>query len=158
VNIVVTNEEFEAAWQKQDYQRLMQNACYKYNRIPVGDIEQCKCLALWKTLQDEKAGKIKFKFITYLCNRVKWECVRYILQQTKAKEISAQSNDVLYYSYDDTIPTVLDSLTLDEASLFSQRYIENMTLKEIGSKNGYCAERARQKLEAILGKLQREWS
>lgn len=135
----------------------MKNASYKYFKIPKDDLEQCKAMALWKTLQDKQAGKIKHQFSTYLCNRVKWECVRYIIESKKYKDLQLIS-EIGFYLYDDTVITVFDSLTQEETSIIEKRFVQKMTLKEIGKLYGVCAERARQRIKEIIEKLQDEWS
>ena len=41
---------------------------------------------------------------------------------------------------------ILEGLPLDVSSIIKQRFVENMTMKEIGSANGYSRETARRKL------------
>lgn len=151
----VTNEEFEKAYNNQDNKNIIKAATKKYsNRLSQDAQKTCGMHGLWRCIQnhDDKYGR---KFTTSLFIHVDWECKRE-LGLLKRRPLSFLGE------YDDDVPSppasgncmeILDALPEKQKEIMYQRFYENRTLEEIGKKQGYSKEAARQNINKILSKL-----
>jgi len=144
------DKQFEEKWNCADIQNIMNKISNRYrNNVDLDDIESIKMNTLWTCLKkyDPDRGT---KFTSYLYqqfsyamkNKVKkkrWEFNTDIIEKT---DVKAQSK-----------MEVIDLITgLDEedSKILTQRFYDNMTMKEIGRKNGYSRETARRRLKNAI--------
>jgi hypothetical protein len=143
----VSNTAFETAYKNLDNRKLMDFAVKKYNvfGIPADELEQCKRIALWKTLLKQGSA---YKFTTRLVYNVKWECSAWI---TKNKDTAITGTTVrrsYTENHSDRISAVdeLNALPEDLRSFVSDRYLSGLKLREVAEKHGCSIEWARQQI------------
>lgn len=151
---MVSNKEFEIALKNKDNINIMNSASTKYQSILENDILQsCKLIGLWKAMLFNAKQHITSKFTTLLYNYVSWECQQEIRRNRKysSRYVDYQDDyiDSKHYNTIDIID-ILDGLKPQEQELLTKRYIENMTLVEIGQALGISKDTVRTKIIDIL--------
>jgi RNA polymerase sigma factor (sigma-70 family) len=144
------NQQFEEKWNSSDIQNIMNKISNRYrNNIDHDDIESIKMNTLWVCLKKYDSTK-GTKFTSYLYqqfsyamkNKVKRKRWEYNTDTIEKTDVNAQSR-----------MEVIDLITgLDEedSKILTQRFYDNMTMKEIGRKNGYSRETARRRLKNAI--------
>ena len=127
---------------------IMNKVCFPYkNNIDHDEIDSIKMDILWDCINkyDPERGS---KFTSYL-----YQQLSFALRSRVKKKKREYSSEFV----EDTAPCfktqssmncydILEGLPQDVSYIIKQRYVENMTMKEIGSSNGYSRETARRKL------------
>ncbi len=122
---------------------------YKYN-IDFDEIDSLKMSVLWdcvKKYDPEKGAK----FTTYLYQQLSFAFRSKVKKKKREfsghvgadKPCEKTQSDMNYYD-------ILEGLPGDVSEIIKQRFIENMTMKEIGRVNGYSRETARRKLSKAV--------
>lgn len=116
-------------------------------------------VGMWRALASHIDGKGN-KFTTSLWRFVDWECKRQYRNKTKRKKVihtvSIDNLEVedkiidgdLFYLHEK-----LSELPDLDKQILTEYYLEGYTMQEIGDKNGYSKEAARQKIKKALVKL-----
>tara|TARA_Y100000004_G_C8876160_1_gene395495 strand:- start:127 stop:648 length:522 start_codon:yes stop_codon:yes gene_type:complete len=161
------NEQFEEKWNDSNIKNIMNKISNRYiKNIDFDDIESIKMNTLWKCIEkyDKNRGT---KFTSYLYqqlsyafkNKVKKKRVEFTLSdmdesksgytvaQCLHRGMEKQKNN--YLSKIEVIDIVSD-LEPEVAHIIKQRFYNNMTMKEIGKRNGYSRETARRKLKNAI--------
>ena len=151
----VTDEEFETAYNNQDNKNIIKAVTKKYSGRLSEDIQtSCGLHGLWRCIQshDDSYGR---KFTTSLFIHVDWECKRELTSLNKKKTgcLGDLDEDVACPTSSVPRSEILDSLPEKQKEIMYQRFYENRTLEEIGKKQGYSKEAARQNINKIIAKL-----
>ncbi len=153
----VSDEVFEKEYSKPDNKNIIRSVTKKYSSVLSDDMQKtCGMQGLWKCIQNHRDERGS-KFTTSLFMHVDWECKREVSSMLSKKHQMSLLGDS-----DIEIPSLtasgetselLDILPEKQKQLVYQRYYENMTLQEIGEKNGYSKEAARQNINKVIDKL-----
>lgn len=162
----ITSEEFSKAWNDKTNQRIVHKVSkWYYKNMPYMDIDSACMRAVTRALEYYNPIH-KQKFTSSLYRILKWEINReykkykkYIsrnvsLDQGKAKLPKNRHFENVQKKED--IEHILDRMNCMKSDLrivIRQYYLEQMTLEEVGKANGYCYERARQKLQIAIHQL-----
>jgi len=144
------DKQFEEKWNCTDIQNIMNKISNRYrNNVDLDDIESIKMNTLWACIKkyDPARGT---KFTSYLYqqfsyamkNKVKkkrWEFNTDIIEKADVKEQSKME-----------IMDIITGLDEEDSQILTQRFYDNMTMKEIGRKNGYSRETARRRLKNAI--------
>lgn len=145
--------EFENALKDPNNKAIMIKASSAFQKlISKEELESCKMVALWQSMQDWRFDGGQ-KFESYLYQKVKWECLRVCIKEFKYKKRNRELVHDIKTKKSESLVDVLEILDPSEQTLIIQRYIYNMTLKEIGIQHGYSYETARKKIKKILLKI-----
>jgi len=142
------DKNIENYLKNKDIIRIMNSVCkhYKYN-IDKDEIDSLQMDILWDCINkyDSSRGS---KFTSYLYQQLSF-ALRSITKKkkkefaTKTIEENTACNKAQHStSYYD----ILDGLPVEVSNIIKQRFINNMTMNEIGNENGYSRETARRKL------------
>ena len=151
----VTNEEFENEYNNQDNKNIIKAAAKKYsNRLSKDSQKTCGMHGLWRCIQnhDNKYGR---KFTTSLFIHVDWECKREIASMNRKplSFLGEGDEEIPSPSSSGDFSEILETLSDKQKEIMYQRFYENRTLEEIGKKQGYTKEAARQNINKIICKL-----
>ena len=151
----VSNDQFEKEYSKQDNKNIINAVTKKYSgQLSQDSQKRCGMHALWRCIQnhDDSYGR---KFTTSLFIHVDWECKREIssLNKKPVSLLGECDDEIVSPEPSGQIPEILDSLPDNQKEIIYQRFYENRTLEEIGQKQGYSKEAARQNINKILSKL-----
>jgi RNA polymerase sigma factor (sigma-70 family) len=159
----VTSEEIKKAQANRDNINVMNKICSKYiDIIPYEELERCKLIALWHSIEKYDPSKGNCKFTSFLCNRLFWECQKQLYEINKARRIprneyaSSLISDISGFEKDLDEVEFLELIEkLDEESqrIIFKRFYESKTTKEIGKENGYGRETARRRIIDAVDKL-----
>lgn len=161
---IVTNDDYERAYNDLDNQRIMLAASSSFvNKLtPEARAEQMR-IALFRCLLkfDPSRGK---KFTTSLFEYTKWACLNAVRDRKRIKHrsmisiedqpeptspINPNQEDI------DHIRECMGFLNPRDRSIIDQYYIQNMTLDEIGKSNAYTRQAASQNLTRATQRLRR---
>lgn len=149
----LSNIEFENALENPNNKAIMIKASSAFKKfISKEELESCKMVALWQSMQDWRLDGGQ-KFESYLYQKVKWECLRVCTQEFKYKKRNRELIHDIQTRKNENLLDLLEILDPSEQDLLTQRFLHNMTLKEIGTLHGYSYETARKKIKKILSKL-----
>lgn len=149
---MVTNEEYTAAYHNEDNIKIIKKAVKKYARsIDPHDLQAIKDKALWKAL--DKYDTTKGKFTTWLYSYITYLCRAHIYSRKKSKKIVLISN----YDKDNQHPTeynrrmeeLIECLSEEDQKLIKYKFVDKMTLSEIGELYDCTDENIRLKLKKI---------
>jgi RNA polymerase sigma factor (sigma-70 family) len=141
--------EFETKWNCQEIQNVMNNIAARYKRnIDVDDIESIKMDVLWRCVKKYDPNK-GCKFTSYLYQQFSYA------MKNKVKKKSLEFNVISGHIDAKTIDRmeivdIITGLDAEDYQIIQQRFYDNLTMKEIGVKNGYSRETARRKLKNVL--------
>ena len=131
-----------------DVVNIMNAVSNKYSKsIDLDEIDSIKMLTLWKCIKkfDPDRGA---KFTSYLYQQLSFAFRSRVKKKKKeySSEFVRDNTPCLKTQSDMNCYDILEGLPLDVSSIIKQRFVENMTMKEIGNANGYSRETARRKL------------
>lgn len=151
----VSNEEYNIAYNNKDNQRIIKAVLFTYRgKLDEDTLKTCGLNALWRCLQNHNES-FSTKFTSSLWRFVNWECKKELrtLATSKYKPLElfdvANEEEEMYSVFDD----LHDVLDQEYCQIIKLRFLEKMTLREIGNKFGYTKEAARQKLEKAIGQI-----
>jgi len=144
---MISNSEFDAALKNVDNIRIMKTATKKYRRsLNKDELKNCQYHGLLNAL---KTYKPKMKFTSWLYCHVNWACYEYC-EQIKTNEISLNSPNRLSVETIAPVAHYFDGLPPDMTRILSQKFIDQMSLRDIGKANGYSCYTAKRKLDEAL--------
>jgi len=170
---VVTNEDFIKAYgdintptklltpEQKDNRNIIYSVINKYRKhFEKDELLSISLNAVWKALASHVDGKGN-KFTTSLWRFVDWECKRQYRNKKKKKNVIHTVNienieieekpRALHKSH---IEEKLEELSEFDRKILTEYYIEGYTMEEIGKRNGYSKEAARQKIKKALTRLE----
>jgi RNA polymerase sigma factor (sigma-70 family) len=127
---------------------IMNKVSFPYkNNIDYDEIDSIKMDILWDCINkyDPARGS---KFTSYLYQQLSFAFRSKVKKKKReySSEFVRDNTPCLKTESDMNYYDMLEGLPVDVSSIIKQRYMENMTMKEIGSANGYSRETARRKL------------
>ena len=127
---------------------IMNKVSFPYkNNIDHDEIDSIKMDILWDCINkyDPTRGS---KFTSYLYQQLSFAFRSRVKKKKKeySSEFVRDNTPCLKTQSDTNCYDILEGLPLDVSSIIKQRFVENMTMKEIGNANGYSRETARRKL------------
>ena len=148
------NQQFEEKWNDSNIRNIMNKISNRYEKnIDLDDIESIKMNTLWKCIQkyDKNRGT---KFTSYLYQQLSYA----FKNKVKKKRVEFNVNnsfggpDKVDTNYPNALEVIdiVNDLEPEMAHIIEQRFYNNMTMKEIGKKNGYSRETARRKLKNAI--------
>ena len=145
---------YNDAYYNIDNQKIIKAVLSTYRgRLDEDTLIDCGLNALWRCLQSHKT-EFTTKFTTSLWRFVNWECKKELQNLARARhkpsELVDISIDSSEYTVFDDIDTCLDDV---HSQIVKLRFLEGMTLKEIGNHFGFTKEAARQKLKFALKQI-----
>ena len=156
----VTNKQYEEAYKDLDNTKVINKVLSLYQDLSSETRRDCGLKGLWRCLQFHEPDKGN-KLTTSLWRFVKWEC------ENEKKKLRSQKNQkrsksIELFDVEDEAVEVMDVfhdidniLDRESSSIIRLRFVEKMTLKEIGATFGYTKEAARQKLNHALEEVKR---
>ena len=141
------NRNFDEAAANSDYNRIMDKVCSRYSYfVDPDDISSLRLVTLWECLKkyDETRGA---KFTSYLFQQLTFA----IKNKLKKKKREFTNIPIeIPKQLAETAEITLDGITDEYKMLLTQKYLQNMTMEEIGKANGYSRETARRKIKRAL--------
>lgn len=159
----VSNLEYNNAYNNTDNIKITKKVLSFYRpTLDEETLKSCGMRGLWRALQFHQE-RFKNKFTTSLWRFVNWECENEVkkLIRTQAKPDSKVKSLEFFDAEDDSLAQtdifndISSLLDKESFSIIQLRFLENMTLQEIGTKFGYTKEAARQKLHKALLEVKR---
>jgi len=141
------NRNFDEAVVNIDYKRIMDKVCSKYcHFVDPDDISSLRHVTLWECLKkyDETRGA---KFTSYLFQQLTFAIKNKL--KRKKREFTNIPIEIPKLAAE-TAEIALDGVSDEYKALLSQKYLQNMTMEEIGKANGYSRETARRKIKRAL--------
>lgn len=127
---------------------IMNKVSWPYkNNIDADEIESIKMDILWDCINKYDPSKGS-KFTSYLYQQLSFAFRSRVKKKKKeyASEYVRDSMACLKTQSYMNCYDLLEGLPKDISKIIQQRFIDNMTMNEIGNKNGYSRETARRKL------------
>jgi len=151
---IISNELYNIAYNNLDNQRIIKSVLAKYRKQLDDDtLRTCGMHAIWRCLESHDET-YSTKFTSSLWRFVNWECKKelQVLARSKFKpqELTDIAINVDAYNIFDDLSNILNE---EEVKLIKLRFVEGMTLKEIGKEFGYTKEAARLKLKYTLDQI-----
>lgn len=157
----VSDEEFYRAYRIPDNRAIIRSVLRRYaNSLPQEDLDSCGMHGLWRALMYHR-DSFGQKFTTSLHRFVVWE-VRRELRRVNTKKlkstVSLGSHDYVDENSEENENWFfVDSISVlpneDQRSILWMYYVDGLTLEQIGNKNGYSKETARQKIGKAIRTL-----
>lgn len=127
---------------------IMNKVSFPYQKnIDYDEIDSIKMDVLWDCIKkyDPKRGS---KFTSYLYQQLSFAFRSKVKKKKReySSDFVEESTPCLRTQSDMNCYDILEGLPKDVSYIIKQRFMENMTMKEIGSANGYSRETARRKL------------
>jgi RNA polymerase sigma factor (sigma-70 family) len=156
------NLTMEEALQNKEFKRIIHSASAKYVKyLDPDDLHSLQMVTLWECLEkyDETA---KMKFVTYLYTKIGY-AIKNLIKKNKRNPFYTENTHLLEDSSIGASSIVRNKARVHQAlfnssdtdrELLEQRFYSNMTIKEIGEKNGYSKETARRKIQQALKKCE----
>jgi RNA polymerase sigma factor (sigma-70 family) len=151
--------KFEELWENSDVRNIMNKVSNLYKKnIDFDDIESIKMDTLWNCIKqyDEKRGT---KFTSFVYQRLSYAYKSFLKTKNPTNDVKTLSCETFYTEPIDKNQLdqmeVFDIITgLDEETktLLNQKYYQNLTMAEIGNRNGYSRETARRKISNAVEK------
>lgn len=144
------NQQFEEKWNDSNIRNIMNKIANGYKRnIDIDDIESIQMNTLWKCIEkyDKNRGT---KFTSYLYQQLSYAFKNKV--KKKRVEFHVEDFDTQDTNYCKRLEVidVMHGLKADDVNILEQRFYKNMTMKEIGKRNGYSRETARRKLKNAI--------
>ena len=139
------DNNFETYWNDSNIRNIIYKACSRYQKaIDPDEMESIKMQTLWRCINRYDATR-GAKFTSFLYQQLGFACKNEL--KKKRPEYPCENIEVI----DDQdmrleIKEIIDDMPEKHAKLIRQRYLDNMTMKEIGLANGYSRETARRRV------------
>lgn len=122
------------------------------NSIDPDDLSSASHETLWKCINKFDPDR-NAKFTSYLYQQLNYAFKNQLKRDAKNK--SHPTNSIDKSTCDETMLEAMDlinSLPREFSSVLHQRFIDNMTIQEIGDANGYSRETARRRIKKAFVK------
>lgn len=153
-------EDVQALYDNEDYRKVAYKAANKFKNILDKDERySCVLVGLWKASQRYDASQ-NVKFTTYLHNGVRMECITMAKKNAKGKKLR-QANTLSLKPETQNDQAMYDLLDLideeDQTGIIYDKYINNMTIKEISQEQNISIETVRVRLKKTKENIQRKY-
>tara|TARA_R110000824_G_C15231618_1_gene678631 strand:- start:11301 stop:11750 length:450 start_codon:yes stop_codon:yes gene_type:complete len=143
---------FEEAHKSIDNKRIMDKVGSRYSKIIDPDeLESLKLITLWECTKNYDPSR-NMKFTSYLYQQLGFKIKNTI------KKLSREftNSSIETYSFPkERFDILIDGLNSESKSVLRQKFLNNMTMEEIGVANGYSRETARRKVKRALSQFQK---
>jgi len=143
------NDKIENALKNTDVQGIMNKAASTFTRqLSPDEIHTCKLNALWKSLTHWNENG-NCKFLTYLFNGVKYECIREVKFKKKDRSSGGKDLDKFIPSHEDHVSEIdmMDEIdNLPNSGLVKDRAF-SYTINEIADRHDMNRESTRRRLK-----------
>ena len=146
-DLKLKSRDLDDALENIDYKKIMDSVCGKYSKtIDPDDISSLRLEILWKCLNsfDESRG---VKFTTFLYQQLNYAMMNQL--RIRRREKNGIPFDICQ-TPKDNIEVLLSDLNEKQKKILKQRYLDRMTMVEIGKENGYSRETARRAVNSAL--------
>jgi DNA-directed RNA polymerase specialized sigma subunit len=146
-HLKLKSRDLDDALENIDYKKIMDSVCGKYSKtIDPDDISSLRLEILWKCLNsfDESRG---VKFTTFLYQQLNYAMMNQL--RIRRREKNGIPFDICQ-TPKDNIEVLLSDLNEKQKKILKQRYLDRMTMVEIGKENGYSRETARRAVNSAL--------
>lgn len=151
------NNEFSKELAKQKNKMAMSAAARSFSSCLAPDeLEQCKLLGLWKTVNnfDRKFGN---RFTSLLYTNVRFECINQIKRnKPRAQSLFDESIEEPVKEYH--FHELVDGLSDTNKELLYQKYIQCYTLQEMAHRNKCSISCVRRKVKAAEKRMYNIWT
>lgn len=150
-----SNTSYDEALKNLDYIRMLNKSVSKYRKyIDRDELEQIKRIALFQAMKDYDNTK-NTKFLTYLYWTAKFMVLNHLTQEFRHSHMIYDINfdQMQHKNKDKSIDHLLEGITKQEQEFIYDRYVNNMTYKELGKHHNMSSEGARKKEINIRKKL-----
>lgn len=144
------NEKFEEKWNDSNVRNIMNKVSNRYKRnIDLDDIESIQMNTLWQCIEkyDEERGT---KFTSYLYQQLSYAMKNKVKKKRVEFQVEEFDKQDTNYSNKLKVLDIMGGLDSETVNILEQRFFHNMTMKEIGKKNGYSRETARRRLRNAI--------
>ena len=151
--------KFEELWENSDVRNIMNKVSNLYKKnIDFDDIESIKMDTLWNCIKqyDEKRGT---KFTSFVYQRLSYAYKSFLKTKNPVNDVKTLSCETFYTEPIDKnqldqmeVFDIITGLDQETKTLLNQKYYQNLTMAEIGNRNGYSRETARRKLSNAVEK------
>ena len=141
------NRNFDDAVKCIDYKRIMDKVCSKYNKaVDPDELSSLWLVTLWECLKKYDATR-GAKFTSYL-----YQQLTYAIKNSLKKKKREFTNIPIEIPKTPTenLAVALHGIPSEYEHLLKQKYLQNMTMEEIGRANGYSRETARRKIKRAI--------
>lgn len=141
------NQLFEEKWNDSNVRNIMNKVSNRYKRnIDLDDIESIQMNTLWQCIEKYDEGR-GTKFTSYLYQQLSYAMKNKV--KKKRVEFQVEEFDKQDSNYSDKLEVldIIGGLDSETRNILEQRFYYNMTMKEIGKRNGYSRETARRRLK-----------
>ena len=146
-HLKLKSRDLDDALENIDYKKIMDSVCGKYSKTIAPDhISSLRLEILWKCLNsfDESRG---VKFTTFLYQQLNYAMMNQL--RIRRREKNGIPFDICQIPKDN-IEVLLSDLNEKQKKILKQRYLDRMTMVEIGKENGYSRETARRAVNSAL--------
>lgn len=155
----ITSKTIETAYADSDNFNIIKSVTRQYARVLTKDEqENCGLYALWHTLEKHRNDHpSKQKFTTSLWRHTHWECQTTVRQLKRTVSLDAIGDRPARQDTEATTTArdCLAELPKKYRRLLEQYYLQNMSLEEVGTANGFSRETARTLITRAKRKLRR---
>lgn len=143
------DDKIENALKNKNVQGIMNKAVSTFTKqLSPDEIYTCKLNALWKSLMhwDENGNS---KFLTYLFNGVKYECIREVKFKKKDRSSGGRDLDKFLASHEDHVSEIdmMDEIdNLPNSGMIKDR-TSKYTINEIANRHDMNRESTRRRLK-----------
>lgn len=151
----ISNKDYNEAFNNLDNKNIINSVLSKYRgRLDEDTLKMCGLNALWRCLQFHDTN-YKTKFTSSLWRFTNWECRKELQTLARSKYRPTDLFDVPENEEDclDVFNDIGTILNEEYSKIVKLRFIEGLTLQEIGTHFGYSKEAARQKLKFALSQI-----
>ena len=143
---------FEEAHKSIDNKRIMDKVGSRYSKIIDPDeLESLKLITLWECTKNYDPSR-NMKFTSYLYQQLGFKIKNAI---KKLSREFTNSTIEAPYTPKEQFEILIDGLNGESQMVLRQKFLNNMTMEEIGKKNGYSRETARRKVKKALCQFQK---
>ena len=151
------NDDFNTELAKRKNKTAMSAAARSFSSCLAPDeLEQCKLLGLWKTINnfDRRFGN---RFTSLLYTNVRFECINQVKRnKPRAQSLFDESHEAPtkeFHFYE-----IVDGLSDAHKELLHQRYIQNCTLQEMAHRHNCSISCVRRKVKAAEKRVYELWT
>lgn len=145
--------KYEDALQDIDILKISSSVLKKYTNLLNNDeLEQCRQIGIWRACT--KYDKYKAKLTTYIYNYVNWECLK-LISETKIQICNKPPKNI---NGIDIFTQLKVLLSKEDFNIIYDKYVKNMTLKEIAESNHTSIRASYKSLKKSLSHVKKIFS
>lgn len=148
MNKIISNDEFNSAYNNIDNKLIMKKATKKFiYYLDKEELNSCKMVGMWKCLKTYKQES-KMKFTTWLYNLVYWEC---LLELKRNNKINLENHILNQETAKDDFYLFIKDISNND--LILDRLLYKYTLKELAQKYNTTIGKIRRQLDNSIDEI-----